>query len=69
MTLANAQRTNFFTTQVQMGLTAEQRLALAAEGLSTEEDFVDFKETELKIAFQNVHSGVPGVPGIPGIAE
>ena len=67
MTLTNAQRNNFFTAQVQMGLSNEQRTALANESLVTEEDFADFKEYELKIAFKNVRTGVPSVPGVPGV--
>ena len=69
MPLTNAQRTNFFTAQVQMGLSNVQRVALANEGLITEEDFADFKETELKTAFKNVRSGVPGVPGVLAVPQ
>ena len=69
MTLTNAQRNNFFTAQVQMGLSNVQGVALANEGLITEEDFADFKETELKTAFKNVRSGVPGVPGVLAVPQ
>ena len=69
MTLTTGQRTNFFTADVQMGLTGEQRTALSNEGLVLETDFQDFQDEEFKIAFRNVRSGVPGVPGVATIAE
>ena len=69
MTLTNAQRTNFFTVGVQMGLAGEQRIALSNEGLVNETDFIDFQDEELKIAFRNVRSGVPGISGVTAITE
>ena len=69
MTLTSAQRINFFTAGVRMGLTIAQRNDLASEGLVTEDDFIDFKADELKTAFKNMRAGLPGVPGIAGIPE
>ena len=67
MTLTALQQTNFFTAGVQMALTGDQRTALAAEGLVTEADFIDFKIDELRTAFKNMRSSIYGVPGVPGI--
>ena len=50
MPLTTAQVTNFFTQANQMSLTAAQRTALANEGLTTPEDFRDFKREELLAA-------------------
>ena len=58
------QLTLFFTATTQMGLTDLQRIALGTEGLVTFNDFADFKEDELKIAFINVRSGISGSPRI-----
>ena len=53
MPFTAAQRTTFFTTATQMGLTAAQRTALQTEGLTEINDFEDFMEEELKSAFKN----------------
>ena len=69
MTLTAAQQNKFFTAGFQMGLTKNQTAVLAAEGLMTEADFIDFKAKDLKVTFKNMSYGVPGVPGIPAVAE
>ena len=61
------QLTQFFTAGTQMGLTTAQRLALSNEGLTTIDDFADFKEEELKVAFKNVRSGIPGTPRVEAV--
>lgn len=58
------QITQFFTAANQMGLTPQHRVALQREGLTTIEDFSDFKEKEIKVAIKNVRTGVPPVPGL-----
>ena len=62
------QLTQFFTSGTQMGLTDIQRRALANEGLSSIDDFEDFKSEELYIAFKNVRSGIPGTPMVGSVA-
>ena len=52
-----------------MGLSNAQHEALANKGLVVEEDFADFKESELKVAFKNVRSGVHGVPGVFAVPQ
>ena len=41
-----AQLTAFWTSQAQMGLTARTRVQMAAEGLTTPDDFEDFPEKD-----------------------
>ena len=41
-----AQLTAFWTSPAQMGLTARTRLQMAAEGLTTPDDFEDFPEKD-----------------------
>ena len=41
-----AQLTAFWTSQDQMGLTARTRVQMAAEGLTTPDDFEDFPEKD-----------------------
>ena len=53
--------TAFFTHATQLGLTSNQRAALAAEGLATPDDFQDFKQ-ELQVAFKNTQLTTPPVP-------
>ena len=69
MALTALQRTQFFTSGVQMALTDAQRASLDSEGLVNEADFIDFKDDELKTAFKNMRSSLPGVPGVPDISE
>ena len=57
-----AQRTAFLTNNPQMGLSADQRAALATEGFITELDFLDFDHDALKQSFKNTRSHVPAVP-------
>ena len=59
MPLTAAQLTAFFTQAGQMGLTAEQLRALANEGLTTVNDFMDFKKEELLVAFKNLRDTAP----------
>ena len=47
-----------------MGLTNAQRTALGAEGLTTVNDFVDFEQEELKVAFKNMRTA-PAPVSIP----
>ena len=54
--------TAFFTHATQLGLTSNQRAALAAEGLATPDDFQDFKQEELRVAFKNARLATPRVP-------
>ena len=68
MPFNNLQHTQFFTANVQMGLTTTQRVALAREGFINVSDFTDFKANALKVAFKNVRSGVPGIPMVPAVA-
>ena len=63
------QLTTFFTSNLQMALTPDQRGALQREGLVTVHDFEDFKEEELKVAFKNARSGIPGTPTVQAIPE
>ena len=42
--------TAFFTNGTQMGLTVDQRTALAEQGLTAVDDFADFGKDELKEA-------------------
>ena len=57
-----AQRTSFLTTNTQMGLSADQRNALALEGFVNELDFLDFDHDALKQSFKNTRSHVPAEP-------
>ena len=59
---SNAQRNAFLTNNPQMALSADQRAALAIEGLTTELDFLDFDHDALKQSFKNTRSHVPAVP-------
>ena len=57
-----AQRTAFLTNDPQMGLSDDQRAALALEGFVTELDFLDFDHDALKQSFKNARSHVPAEP-------
>ena len=59
MPFTTAELTAFFTQAGQMGLTAAQHRALAAEGLSTMDDFRDFRKEELLVAFKNLRDTYP----------
>lgn len=69
MTLTAAQSTSFFTHGTQMGLTASQRNALAAQGLVTCDDFIDFGKEELAQALRNMRTAIPGVAGVPAVLD
>lgn len=60
----NAQNDNFFNNGPQMGLTANARNRLAAEGLVRVEDFEDFKEEQLEDAIKNLRIAIPGVAAV-----
>ena len=68
MPFTAAQNTSFFTNGPQMALSNAARQRLALEGLTTVEDFEDFKEDQIKEALKNMRVSIPGVPDIPGIA-
>ena len=57
-----AQRTAFLTTNTQMGLSADQRAALALEGFVTELDFLDFDHDALQQSFKNTRAHAPAEP-------
>ena len=67
MPFTAAQLTLFFTSGVQMALSAEQRQALQREGLEHVNDFEDFEEDQLKVAFKNARAGIPGTPTVQAI--
>ena len=48
-----------------MSLSVGVRARLSGEGLTTVEDFSDFKEDQLSDAFKHTRTSVPGVPAIP----
>ena len=64
MAFTNAQVTNFFENGPQLGLTAVQRARLAQEGLTTIEDFEDFKSDQLENAIKNLRTAIAGVPAV-----
>lgn len=61
--------TAFFTAGTQMGLTAQQRTALAEQGLTSPDDFADFGKDELKDAFRNMRTAIPGIPATPAVTD
>ena len=61
--------TTFFTNGTQMGLTGEQRTALAAQGLTTVDDFADFGKDELNDAIKNMRTSIPGIPATAAVIE
>ena len=82
MILTALQKTNFFTAGVQMDLTSDQQTSLAAEGLVTEADFIDFKIDKLQTTFKicgpsfmaqlnaaddKIVYAVPAIKSIPGV--
>ena len=62
------QNTLFFTSNAQIALTNEQRIALRREGLVSVQDLLDFQKEDLKVAFRNVRTGIPGSPATPAVA-
>ena len=69
MTLTALQHTHFFTANVQMGLSTAQRDSLAAQGLSSVDDFVDFGKDELEQALKNMRTSIPGIAAVPAITN
>jgi hypothetical protein len=69
MPLTNLQTTHFFTHGTQMGLTAQQRTALADQGLAILEDFGDFGKDELDQALKNMRTSIPGAAAIPAVLD
>ena len=67
MPLAALQLTQFFISGVQMDLSAAMRNALAAQVLTTLDDFSDFRKEELEQAIKNMRTTIPGVPAIPAV--
>eukprot|EP00957_Ditylum_brightwellii_P195328 14881572-Ditylum_brightwellii.AAC.1 len=65
MTSINLKHNNFFDSGVHTGLTDAEHDVLSREGLITEEDFIDFKKTELETVFRNARAGMAVVSGIP----
>ena len=61
------QLTQFFTSGVQMALTASQRASLAAQGLTSVDDFADFGKDELDQAIKNMRTHIPGVSAVPAV--
>ena len=61
--------TAFFTNGTQMGLTVDQRTALAEQGLTIVDDFADFGKDELKEALRNMRTSIPGIPGTAAVIE
>ena len=51
MPFTAGQHNHVFTAGIQMGLSDDQRLSLATEGLVVESDFLYFKSSELKDTF------------------
>ena len=64
MVFTATQLTAFFENNPQMALPHDARQRLAQEGLTTIDDFVDFKEEELKQAIKNLRSPIPGIPAV-----
>ena len=58
MTLTALQQTNFSIAGVQIALTFDQWNALAAQGLVTGADFIDFKTDKLQTVFKNMRSSI-----------
>jgi hypothetical protein len=69
MPLTALQHTHFFISNTQMGLTDPQRFALASQGLSVVDDFVDFGKDELDQALRNMRTAIPGIPAIAATVD
>ena len=52
-----------------MNLTAEQRRALAEQGLEVMMDFADFGRDELVQALKNMRTSIPGIPETPAVVD
>ena len=61
------QLTQFFTSGAQMALTASQRASLAAQGLTSVDDFADFGKDELDQAIRNMRTHIPGVSAVAAV--
>ena len=64
MAFTNAELTNFFENGPQMALSPSARARLAAEGLTTIEDFDDFKADQLDVAIRNLRTSIPGTAAV-----
>ena len=60
----NAQTTAFFENGPQMALSPVACQRLAQEGLTTVDDFADFKEEQLDDAIKNLRVSIPGVAAV-----
>ena len=60
----NAQLEAFFSNVGQMGLPPQVRERLSTEGLTTIDNFKDFKDDELQAAFKNMRTSIPGLPAV-----
>ena len=69
MAFSAAQLTAFWTNAPQMNISAEQRIKLQAQGLSTIDDFEHFDEETLDAAFKNLKFSQNGVPGVPAVTD
>ena len=69
MAFTNPTTEAFFTNGPQMGLTPVQRNRLAGEGLSSVDDFADFKEDQLLQAIKNLKTAIPPLPGVPAVQD
>lgn len=52
-----------------MDLNADQRDALAVQGLATVDDFRDFGKEELEQAIRNMRTTIPGIPAVPAVLD
>ena len=59
----------FFLNGPQMGLSVPVRVRLSQEGLTTIDDFADFKKDQLDQAFKNMRTAIPAIPGVPAILD
>ena len=71
MPLTTLYHTHFFTAAIQMGLSETQHLAslLAAQGLNTVDDFIDFDKDELDQALKNMHTSIPSITAVEAITN
>jgi hypothetical protein len=65
----NNQLDSFFTNGPQMALTNAMRTRLTQEGLTTVDDFSDFKAEQLNDAFKNMRTSIPGVAAVPAVLD
>ena len=54
----------FFKSGHQMGLTHDQRTMLVVERLTTVDDFIDFKQEQIKKAIKNICVSIPDIPAV-----